>query len=182
MEPLPLAPLPAVLCTQEVAELLRLSPRSVLEMVKAGTLRAHRATGRRRYHFLADDVLSAVSGRAGAHAVEERPGGVVAPTPAGPSLAPVDPCDVWGAAPSGEGEDWRTRWVQRWLDLSAAAGLSAIPVAHTDTGDARVVGVVDVDGLAYQVLGGPRQRVRYLDDEGEPAWGLIDSVWVEPLA
>ncbi|MGH9165072.1 MAG: hypothetical protein ACRDZW_06110, partial [Acidimicrobiales bacterium] len=112
----------------------------------------------------------------------ERPVSVVASTPAAASLAPGDPCDVWGAAPSREGEDWRTRWVQRWLELAATAGLAATPVARSDTGDARAVGVVDVDGLAYQVLGGPRQRVRYIDDEGEPAWGLIDSVWVVPLA
>lgn len=45
----------------------------------------------------------------------------------------------------------------------------------------RSAGWVDVDGLCYEVLVGPRQRTRYVDDEGEVRWGLIDSVWVEPI-
>jgi hypothetical protein len=50
--------------------------------------------------------------------------------------------------------------------------------ASVDKGSA---GQVDVDGLLYEVLVGPRQRTRYIDDEGEVRWGLIDAVWVEPL-
>jgi hypothetical protein len=42
-------------------------------------------------------------------------------------------------------------------------------------------GQVDVDGLLYEVFVAPRQRTRYIDDEGEVRWGLIDAVWVEPL-
>lgn len=180
METPPLAPLPPVLSTQEVATLLRLSTRSVLEMVKAGTLMAHRASGRRRYHFLTEEVLAAVSGGAGGGAATLDPGKPSAPGPARRD-APVDPCDVWGAAPSRTKNDWPGRCLQRWLDFAVSAGLTPAPAPHRQARDHRAVGVVDVDGLAYQVLAGPRQRVHCLDAEGEPAWELIDSVWVEPL-
>lgn len=175
MEQLPLAPLPAVLSTQEVASLLRLSTRSVLEMVKAGTLPAHRVSGRRRYHFLAEELLAAVSGRA----LDQRDATSCAP--ARPEPAPVDPCDVWGSAPSQDVEDWAARCVERWVQYATASGLVARPACQQQNLDPRGVGAIDVDGLAYQVLAGPRQRVRCLGDDGEPAWELIDSVWVEPL-
>ncbi|HVM02318.1 MAG TPA: helix-turn-helix domain-containing protein [Acidimicrobiales bacterium] len=168
MEPPPVAPLPAVLSTQEVAELLRMSTRSVLEMVRAGTLPARRAPGRRRYHFLAEDVLAAVSHRPVAA------GAVEAPRPA------LDPCEVWGAAPPRDGAAWPRRCLERWVELAAAAGLVAAPDDAGVVSDPRGVAVVDVDGLAYEVLAGPRQRVRCVGEEGEPAWVLIDSVWVEP--
>lgn len=176
MEPLPLAPLPAVLCTQEVASLLRLSTRSVLEMVRAGTLPAHRTAGRRRYHFLAEEVLAAVSGRA----LDQRDRAALpAARPEAPAAA-VDPCDVWGSAPSRNAQDWAERCVERWVQLATAAGLVATVACGPEIPDPRGVGAVDVDGLTYAVLAGPRQRVRCLGDDGEPAWELIDSVWVDP--
>ena len=177
MEPLPLAPLPAVLCTQEVASLLRLSTRSVLEMVKAGTLPAHRTSGRRRYHFLAEEVLAAVSGLA-LHQRDEA--ALPAPARPEPPAVAVDPCDVWGSAPSRNAEDWAARCLERWVQLATAAGLVATVGRYPKVPDPRGVGAVDVDGLAYVVLAGPRQRVRCLGDDGEPAWELIDSVWVDP--
>lgn len=176
MEPPSLAPLPAVLSTQEVAELLRMSPRSVLEMVKAGTLRGHRPPGRRRYHFLAEDVLAVVSGRSNGL----RPGHVQRPPSPPPNGAPVDPCDVWGAAPARDLPDWEGRCLARWVDMAVAAGLSPTATEGRGGSAERGVGTVDVDGIAYEILAGPRQRVRCLDADGEPTWMLIESVWVEP--
>lgn len=171
MEPPPVAPLPAVLSTQEVAELLRMSTRSVLEMARAGTLPARRAPGRRRYHFLAEDVLAAVRPAAG-----RRPPAAV--TPAEP--APPDPCDVWGAAPSRDEPAWPRRCVERWVEMAAAAGISATASSGRAASDDRGVGWVDVDGIAYEILAAPRQRVRCVGADGETAWILIDSIWVEP--
>lgn len=172
MELPPVAPLPAVLSTQEVAQLLRMSPRSVLEMVRAGTLPARRPPGRRRYHFLAEEVLAAVSPSPDRHPPETAP-------PRAPASAPPDPCEVWGAAPSRDLPSWATRCVERWVEMAASAGIHAAATEGRASDD-RGVGVVDVDGIAYEVLAGPRQRVRCVDGDGEPAWMLIDSVWVEP--
>lgn len=172
MEPPPVAPLPAVLSTQEVAELLRMSTRSVLEMVRAGTLPARRAPGRRRYHFLAEEVLAAVSPTA-----DRRPG---AAPPLELAPAPPDPCDVWGAAPPRDVPRWQSRCLERWVEMAASAGIHATATEGRPASDGRGVGVVDVDGIAYEVLAGPRQRVRCVDGDGEPAWMLIDSIWVEP--
>ena len=173
MEPPPVAPLPAVLSTQEVAELLRMSTRSVLEMVRAGTLPARRAPGRRRYHFLAEEVLAAVRPTA-----DRPPPKAAAPVHAAP--APSDPCEVWGAAPSRDLPGWESRCVERWVDMAASVGMHATAFEGRDSVDRRGVGAVDVDGLTYEVLAGPRQRVRCVDGDGEPAWMLIDSIWVEP--
>jgi hypothetical protein len=97
----------------------------------------------------------------------------------------MDPCDVWGAAPSWQpGEDWRERCLTHWVELAKQAGLSAVIVGAGIRGadaDERSAGRVDVDGLIYEVLLGPRQRTRFIDDEGEARWGLIDAVWVEPI-
>ena len=173
MEPPPVAPLPAVLSTQEVAELLRVSTRSVLEMVRAGTLPARRAPGRRRYHFLAEEVLAAVRPTA-----DRRPPTAVVPVVAPP--ARPDPCEVWGAAPPRDLPGWESRCVERWVQMAAAAGIHASALVGKASVDHRGVGAVDVDSLTYEVMAGPRQRVRCVDGDGEPTWMLIDSIWVEP--
>lgn len=168
--------MPPLLTTGEVAELLRLSNRSVLAMVRSGTLRAHRSAGHRRYHFLAEDVLAAVTGR--------EPDDAAPSAVAGEDrvpVAPADPCEVWGPAPLRDGDDWGQRCLDRWVAMASAAGLDAVIDVDDAAVDARAVGVVDVEGLRYQVLAGPRQRVRCLDDDGEQAWTLLDSIWVDPL-
>ncbi len=178
-----MSPLAPVLSTQEVAELLRLSDRSVLEMVKAGTLPAHRAPGRRRYHFLAEDVLAAIGVRAAAVPDGAPADGATRASPDERAPAPVDPCDVWGAAPARTGSaDWPTRCVEQWLAMAADAGLSARAGGdgHRAVGG-RAVGSVEIDGLTYRVLAGPRQRVRCVGDNGELGWSFIDSVWAEPV-
>lgn len=73
------------------------------------------------------------------------------------------------------------------MELASQAGLSAVSVntgqrtTEAASGE-RAAGQVDLDGLPYEVRVGPRQRTRYVDDEGEVRWGLIDAVWVEPVA
>lgn len=178
MEPPPMTSLAPVLSTQEVAELLRLSDRSVLEMVKAGALPAHRAPGRRRYHFLAEEVLAAVTGHIAAAGTSDAARSAPSPRGAPPVAAP-DPCDVWGAAPS-RSADWPQRCVERWLELAAVAGLVVRVQVVNDIVVGRCAGTVVVDELRYLVLAGPRQRIRCVSDDGEPGWSLIDSVWVEP--
>ena len=37
----------------------------------------------------------------------------------------------------------------------------------------RSAGLVEIDSLYYEVLVRPRQRTRYVDDEGDGRWGLI---------
>lgn len=182
--PLPdgLAP---VLSTEEVAELLRLNPRTVLTMARDGRLPAHRLPGCRKVQYLTCEVLATVADAPGIQESDApQPNSAMAP-----SATPVeiDPCDVWGAAPSWEpDEDGKQRCRSHWIELANQAGLPVIKPAAADhrtsaLEDDRSAGYVDVDGLLYEILVGPRQRTRYVDDEGEARWGLIDSVWVEPV-
>lgn len=177
--------LPPILTTDEVAELLRLNPRTVLIMARDGRLPGHRLPGCRKFQFLAGELLATLA---------DAPAGddtaVSGPTTPGTRRAvpaEVDPCDVWGAAPSiRPGEDWRQRCRTHWLELAKKAGLVATAVDGSDypseaKQEERSAGRVDVDGLLYEVLVGPRQRTRYVDDDGEGRWGLIDAVWVQPV-
>jgi excisionase family DNA binding protein len=173
-----------VLSTEEVADLLRLNPRTVLAMARDGRLPGHRLPGCRKVQYLTAEILTAVAEAPG---MEEM--GASEPTghhPVDVVPAEVDPCDVWGAAPSWEhGDDWRQRCLCHWVELASLAGLVAVTLDDRSkevTGRERSAGRVNVDGLVYEVLLGPRQRTRYIDDEGEIRWGLIDAVWVEPVA
>ena len=70
------------------------------------------------------------------------------------------------------------------MELARNAGLSPIDVTDVQqvaSRDNRSTGAVDIDGLVYEVLAGPRQRTRYVDNDGEVRWGLIDAVWAEPV-
>lgn len=72
--------------------------------------------------------------------------------------------------------------MEQWLALAAGAGLSAQTGDDCHRGVAGTgVGSVEIDGLTYRVLAGPRQRIRCVGDNGELGWGFIDSVWVEPI-
>ncbi|MDQ3569825.1 MAG: hypothetical protein M3396_04225 [Actinomycetota bacterium] len=176
--------LPQVLTTKQVGELLGLHPRSVLAKVKEGRLPAYRLPGSRKLQYVTSEVLATL-GRAPVADVRRE----VAPSPAPATVttpaADPDPCDVWGAAPApSPGEDWRERCRDHWMELARNAGLSPVDVTEADhggRGDYRSMGAVNIDGLVYQVLAGPRQRTRYVDDDGEVRWGLIDAVWADPL-
>ena len=173
--------LPPVLSTEQVAELLNLNSRTVLAMVKDGRLPAHRLPGSRKIQYLTAEILATVA-RAPAELGEED---ASVPTAAAAPPSEADPCDVWGAAPTAQsGEDWQERCRSHWIQLGRKTGLSPVDVTHLHevaTTDDRSAGVVDINGLRYEVRVGPRQRSRYVDDEGEVRWGLIDAVWVEPL-
>ena len=183
--------LPPVLSTEEVAELLRLNVKTVLAMARDGRLPAHRLPGARKVQYLASEVLATLAKAPAGDSnddVEARL--VVAPVNGGGgSPAPpgeVDPCDVWAAAPAvGAGPGWEARCLAHWIELATQHGLSPTAMASTDsfgagTGD-RAAGRVEIDGLAYEIRVGPRQRTRYVDDDGEVRWGLIDAVWAEPV-
>jgi excisionase family DNA binding protein len=178
--------LPPVLSTEEVADLLRLNPRTVLAMARDGRLPGHRLVGCRKVQYLTAEILTAVAEAPG---IEEADRSELSALQPGVAVsAEVDPCDIWGAAPSWEpGDDWRQRCLGHWVELARQAGLSAVTVNMGDRaeeagGGERSAGQVQVDDLLYAVLVGPRQRTRYVDDEGEVRWGLIDAVWVEPVA
>jgi excisionase family DNA binding protein len=172
--------LPVVLDTAGVAELLGLSPRTVLLMARDGRLPARRVPGGRKYQFLTDEILDALA-----------PDGSVRPNLAAPhspipSQRPpddADPCDIWGAAPAPRGPGWALDCLRHWLSLAGDAGLevSCITPPSPESRGPRV-GVVSVDGLTYRVLAGPRKRIRLVDDDGDMRWELVDSVWVEPVA
>ncbi len=171
-----------VLSTEEVAELLRLNPKTVLAMARDGRLPGHRLPGCRKVQYLTAEILASVAAAPGIEEMAASEPGAPPPEPVVP--AAVDPCDVWGAAPSWEsGEDWRQRCRDHWVELANQAGLSGVilSVSSGVIDEERSAGRVEVDGLCYEVLVGPRQRTRYVDDEGDVRWGLIDSVWVEPV-
>jgi excisionase family DNA binding protein len=171
-----------VLSTEEVAELLRLNPKTVLAMARDGRLPGHRLPGCRKVQYLTAEILASVAAAPG---IDETTAFAPGEPPSAPVMpAEVDPCDVWGAAASWEsGEDWRQRCRDHWVELAKQAGLSAVilSVSSGVIDEERSAGRVEVDGLCYEVLVGPRQRTRYVDDEGDVRWGLIDSVWVEPI-
>lgn len=183
--------LPPVLSTEEVAELLRLNVKTVLAMARDGRLPAHRLPGARKVQYLTTEVLATLArAPAGDSSDGVEPRLVVAAVNGeGGSLAPVgevDPCDVWAAAPADHlGAGWEQRCLAHWIELATRHGLSPIAMAAPDrvgagTGQ-RAVGRVEIDGLAYEIRVGPRQRTRYVDDDGDVRWGLIDAVWVEPV-
>ncbi len=173
--------LPPVLSTEQVAELLNLNSRTVLAMVKDGRLPAHRLPGSRKIQYLTAEILATVA-RAPADVGEED---ALVPAAAPAPLSEADPCDIWGAAPTAQsGEDWQERCRSHWIELGRKAGLSPADVSQLHEGamtDDRSVGAVEIEGLRYEVRAGARQRTRYVDDEGEVRWGLIDAVWVEPI-
>lgn len=51
---------PPVLTTAQVAELLDLNPRTVLNMANDGRLPASRLAGSRKFHYFLDDIISAL--------------------------------------------------------------------------------------------------------------------------
>lgn len=177
--------LPPVLSTEEVAELLRLNPRTVLAMARDGRLPGHRLPGCRKVQYLTAEILATLADAPGIEEMTAR--GQSGRTSDGAVPTEVDPCDIWGAAPSCEpNDDWRGRCRSHWVELANQAGLPGIKAAESHdakdvSADERSAGRVDVDGLLYEVLVGPRQRSRYVDDEGEVRWGLIDAVWVQPV-
>jgi excisionase family DNA binding protein len=182
--------LPPVLSTEEVAELLRLNVKTVLAMARDGRLPAHRLPGARKVQYLATEVLATLAkAPAGGTSDDAEPpldvgadGGSCSPPPPGE----VDPCDVWAAAPADSvGNGWEQRCSAHWIELATRHGLSAVGMASADAVGAsaghRAAGRVEIDGLAYEIRVGPRQRTRYVDDDGDVRWGLIDAVWVEPV-
>ena len=177
--PLPdgLAP---VLSTEEVAELLRLNPKTVLAMARDGRLPAHRLAGCRKVQYLTSEILAAVSDAPGIE--ETNPPSSHGDRSGRTAASEVDPCDVWGPAPAGLDDD---QLCQHWVELARVAGLSPVPTSDRPPlaeHPSRSAGLVAMDELVYNVLVGPRQRTRYVDDDGEFRWGLIDAVWVEPLS
>lgn len=183
--------LPPVLSTEEVAELLRLNVKTVLAMARDGRLPAHRLPGARKVQYLATEVLATLAqAPAGdsSDGVEPRLVAATVNEDGGSPLPPgeVDPCDVWAAAPADPiGLGWEQRCLAHWTELATRHGLSPTAMAPTDcTGTGvghRAAGRVEIDGLAYEIRVGPRQRTRYVDDDGDVRWGLIDAVWVEPV-
>lgn len=174
--------LPPVLSTRDVAELLNVHVRTVLAMAKDGRLPAHHLPGSRRVQFLTAEILETLGGTSFGEPAGAQGAQAPAVVPRAPSVE-ADPCDVWGAAPAQCGEDWAERCLAHWIDLAREAGLSPIGVtsAHLPTMAGRdSVGAVEIDGLVYEVRTGPRQRTRFVDDDGEVRWGLIDAVWAEP--
>jgi len=162
------ASLPVVLSTAELAGLLHLNPKTVHAMVRDGRLPARRVPGSRRFQFVTAEVIAAL--RRPEIAGDRHP----------VAAATVDPCDVWGPAPAAA--DCQGR-LGHWIRLATEAGLSttAVETARRPARRARSEGFVEVDGLVYEVLSGPRQRVRVVDGDGEAGWELIDAVWVEPV-
>lgn len=181
--------LPPVLSTEEVAELLRLNPKTVLAMARDGRLPGHRLPGCRKLQYLTSEILATVAEAPGiAEADPHKARGNPPTRIAGPpTMAEVDPCDVWGAAPSVEsGENRRQRCLGHWINQAQKAGFSVVASSVRDHPEDSIeveqrAGYVEIDGLLYVVIVGPRQRNRYVDDEGEERWGLIDAVWVEPV-
>lgn len=174
--------LPPVLTTQEVSELLNLNVRTVLAMAQDGRLPAHRLPGSRKIQYLTTEILATVA----RCSLAESANGQQAESPVAERMtrAEVDPCDVWCAAPTRGAEDSPRGYVLHWIELARKAGLSPIDVTSAHLGPVagcHQVGAVDIDGLVYEVRVGQRQRTRYVDDDGEERWGLIETVWVEPL-
>lgn len=94
---------------------------------------------------------------------------------------------MWSAAPAPvPGEDHDQRCRAQWTDIATSRGLSLVDLTTAHDGRAiiehRSAGLVEIDGLRYEVRVGPRQRTRYVNDDGDVCWGLIDAVWVESLA
>lgn len=174
-------PLAPVLSAEEVTELLGLSPPTLRRLVKDGHLRAHRLPGGRKWVFRADEVLESVGSWPAEGEEDEEPGHLARP---GLVLDPIpdqrgenrstDIADVWCPAPPGaeDTEAHAQRCAAAWLDAAQRAGLAA-----TLVGSMRAV----VDGSAYELRVGPRERVLVVDDDGEEAWQLIDAVWAESV-
>ena len=182
--------LPPVLSTEEVAELLRLNVKTVLAMARDGRLPAHRLPGARKVQYLATEVLATLAkAPAGDSSDAEPPLDVAVVNGGGGSTPPpgeVDPCDVWAAAPADPVDPgWEQRCSAHWIELATRHGLSPVASASANSAGAgaghRAAGRVEIDGLAYEIRVGPRQRIRYVDDDGDVRWGLIDAVWVEPV-
>lgn len=172
--------LPPLLCTEEVAELLHVNRRTVLAMVRDGRLPARRIPGSRRFQFLSAEVMN-VARRTDIRADRGRQ------AQSDESARDVDPCDVWGAAPSpAPGRDWAQECLTRWTELANRAGLDVeateVYPVRLPGSERHAVGWLLVDGLRYCILAGPRRRVRLVNDDGETTWGLIDAVWAEPSA
>ncbi len=178
--------LPPVLDTAGVAELLGLSRRSVLLMVRDGRLPALRVPGGRKYQFLTEEVVAALRRRnddPGQLTLDDLGEGQVVESQVMSPAPDVDPCDVWGVAPAARGPGWAGRCLDQWLALACDAGLPAMCLsAPSPDTSGPCVGVVSVDELTYRVLAGPRKRARLVDDEGDLRWGFVDSVWAEPVS
>ncbi|MGH9119315.1 MAG: helix-turn-helix domain-containing protein, partial [Acidimicrobiales bacterium] len=144
--------LPPVLDTAGVAELLGMNPRTVLLMVRDGRLPGRRVPGGRKYQFLTDEVLAALApgdGQTHDTRTSASPAPVIG---APPRTTDVDPCDVWGAAPTPRGPDWALTCLDHWMARAADAGLTVacITAPHADT-RGPCVGIVAVDDLLYRV-------------------------------
>ncbi len=173
--------LPPVLTTQEVSELLNLNVRTVLAMAQDGRLPAHRLPGSRKIQYLTTEILATVASSGLAERADDQ--AAERPVPPKSTPAEMDPCEVWGAAPARGGEDWPERCLAHWVELARAARFSPCDATSNRHGPVALhvsVGAVEIDGLVYEVRAGPRHRIRYVDDDGEVRWGLIDAVWVEP--
>lgn len=171
--------LPPVLTTQQVADLLGLTPVTIRQMVKDGRLLARRVPGSRKFMFLAEDVAELLRSSVVTMDDNATPSRVDELAPAAPPS--VDPCDIWGAAPTADGHvDFGSRCLQRWLDLAAERGVVPDEVYDGNGAANGYVGEVVIDGLGYIIRHGRRQRVLIVDDDGADRWELIDSVWVEP--
>lgn len=167
-------PLAAVLTAAEVMELLGLSPPTLRRLVKDGHLRAHRLPGGQNRLFRADEVLADVSSWSSDEEEDEER------QPLPPTVSTVtvddrvDPTTVWCPAPraDGGGTAQLEECAEAWLDAARRSGLEPVPVSPTK---------VEVDGRAYELRSGPRERVRVVGDDGEEVWQLIDAVWAEPV-
>ena len=183
--------LPPVLSTEEVAELLRLNVKTVLAMARDGRLPAHRLPGARKVQYLASEVLATLAKAPAGDSSDGVEAGLVVAAVNGGASPPappgeVDPCDVWAAAPADLMDPgWEQRCSAHWIELATRHGLSPVgmasPASAGNGAGHRTAARVEIDGLAYEIRVGPRQRTRYVDDDGDVRWGLIDAVWVEPV-
>lgn len=185
-----IAPLSAVLGMQEVSDLLGIHATTIRRLVSDGSLPAHRVPGGRQWIFRTEEILRAVSSwdwteeaavLGSAEPTDEPVDDPVDDVPschevadAAEVVTTLDPLDVWCPAPPRPDDldeaGWRSACTDSWIE---AARREHLTCERAGTGD-----LVDVDGVAYEVQVGLREKVLVLDDYGDEQWELIDTVWV----
>jgi excisionase family DNA binding protein len=182
--------LPAMLDTHHVAELLGITSRSVARLVRRKIIPAGRIPGTRKYTFKRDEILTLLeTPRAELHAVLDRPDGPktrrVGSTPA---VTP-DPTEIAIVVQAIPNDAPATRHcIELWTRAAIAAGLHAnvvsAPAAHLApeaTATPQPLAIVAIDDLHYQLHASPRRRTPTIDDNGDPHWSLLPTIWADPI-
>lgn len=184
-----IAPLSAVLGMAEVSDLLGIHATTIRRLVADGSLPGHRVPGGRQWIFRTEEILRAVSSwewtedapvDASAEPSDEPVDEVVEDWPSSDENADdtevvitPDPLDVWCPAPPRSADldeaSWRSACTDSWIEAARREHLTCERAGADD--------LVDVDGVAYEVQVGLREKVLVLDDYGDEQWELIETVW-----